>query len=261
MARPECSLLPPDLSEWQIDGAGRSYPLLRRGHPCAAGPEATAVILRELAAVVALPEREDMALTMAIYLEDLQGLSRARSASMSTKEWRRNSTMVAHHRRACARCATSMRTTSVRLQRELKKLSTVCARWGSTPHPTCWSRARWMKDCDEEDAGMMAMALRSLHASQAHRDRQGAKARHRLLKPCSRGRTPAVSRADGASAAVQGLVALQDILLTFPDIAATVCAHANVIPQRNMGKGPYLELGTRCLDHDAPCSECKWWSK
>ena len=90
-------LLPPDLSEWQInevdDSIGDYEDDLR-----AAGPEATAVILRRLAAVVVVPDRDDPALMMEIYLDELQGYPE-HILEDACQVWRADPEVLADHQR------------------------------------------------------------------------------------------------------------------------------------------------------------------
>ena len=85
--REKHDLLPPDLSDCQIaemlDEVASTEDDMRP-----AGPKATAVILRKLAAVVIVPDREDMDLAMEAYLDDLQGYPDFVLEDVA-KQWRR----------------------------------------------------------------------------------------------------------------------------------------------------------------------------
>ena len=118
----------------------------------AAGPEATAVILRKLAAVVIIPERDDMDLAMAAYLEDLQGYPEHILIAV-TKAWRRNEKFwptIAELRKLCNEHEHSVGRLSARL-RELYRLRAI----GQHPAPDLMVTTAWMKDCEAE-ARMMA---------------------------------------------------------------------------------------------------------
>ena len=138
----KCNLLPPDLSEWQIREVDENIEYYEDDMR-AAGPEATAVILRQLAAVVALPERDDMAMTMATYLEDLQEFPEDILYDV-TKAWRRTEKFwptIAELRKMCHQHEHNVG----RMQKELKKLYLLRA-VGAHPAPDLMVTGSWMRD-------------------------------------------------------------------------------------------------------------------
>ena len=150
--RDQNELLPPDLSEWQINEIAENIEYLEDDIR-AAGPEATAVILRKLAAVVIIPERDDMDLAMAAYLEDLQGYPEHILIDV-TKAWRRTEKFwptIAELRKMCHEHEHSVGRLSAQL-RELYRLRAI----GKHPAPDLLVTTAWMKDC-EADARMTAM--------------------------------------------------------------------------------------------------------
>ena len=147
-----CDLLPPDLSEGQINDIAEFIEDVEDDMR-AAGSEATAVILRKLAAVVALPERDDMAMTMATYLEDLQDYPEHILIDVTTA-WRRNEKFwptIAELRKMCHWHEYNIG----RMQKELRSLYLLRA-VGESPAPGLLVTSGWMRDC-EADARMMAM--------------------------------------------------------------------------------------------------------
>ena len=138
-------LLPPDLSEWQINEVDENIEDYEDDLR-AAGPEATAVILRKLAAVVIIPERDDMELAMEAYLEDLQGYPEHILADV-TKAWRRTEKFwptIAELRKRCAEHQHNVG----RMQAELKQLYRLRA-IGNNPAPDLLVTRKWMVEIDE----------------------------------------------------------------------------------------------------------------
>ena len=144
-------LMPPDLSECQIAEVAENVQYYEDDLR-AAGPEATAVILRKLAAVVVLPERDDMALTMATYLEDLQEYPEDILFDV-TKAWRRTERFwptIAELRKLCDKHKEGVGWRRSEL-RGLYLLRAI----GQHPAPDLLVTAKWMR-ARQEDARMSA---------------------------------------------------------------------------------------------------------
>ena len=121
----------------------------------AAGPEATAVILRKLAAVVIIPDRDDQAMAMAAYLEDLQGYP-AHILDDVAKAWRRKEKFwptIAELRKMCQQHEHNLG----RMKRELRKLYLLRA-VGAEPAPDMLVTSSWVRGC-EQDASLMMLGF------------------------------------------------------------------------------------------------------
>ena len=139
-------LLPPDLADWQIEEVEQAIEVVE-ADMLAAGPEATAVILRKLAAVVIIPERDDMDLAMEAYLEDLQGYPEHVLDDV-TKMWRRNEKFwptISELCRLCNEHDEGLGANRANLRR-LYPLRAV----GKNPAPDLLVTSEWIRDRKEE---------------------------------------------------------------------------------------------------------------
>ena len=147
--RPE--FLPPSLSQEQIAELDEEIEAYEHDM-MAAGPEATAVILRSLASVVIVPERDDMDLAMQLYLEDLQGYPEHVLADV-TREWRRTEKFwptIAELRERCNKHKDGLGV----LQRELKKLYLLRA-VANNPAPDTLVTMAWVREREQERNAMV----------------------------------------------------------------------------------------------------------
>ncbi len=138
--REKRDLLPPDLCEEQVEELldrieGVEFDLR------AAGPEATAVILRRLAACVIIPERDDMDIAMECYLEDLQEYPEHVLVDV-TQQWRRSEKFwptIAELRKLCREHPEGVGVNRAQL-RELYRLLAVV----NHPAPDCMVTWEWV---------------------------------------------------------------------------------------------------------------------